>query len=55
VRKLDIYVDLMDPLVLQVRPGQSVNIGSAEIKAQGVQNIEVNASIFLNGVTILDK
>lgn len=51
VRKLDIYVDLKDPLFVQPRPGQSVDIGSAEIKGQGgAQDVEVNASIFLNGV-----
>lgn len=54
VRKLDIYVNLRDPLFVQPRPGQPIDIGSAEIKAQGgAQNVDVEASIFLNGVNLV--
>lgn len=53
MRKLEININLRDPLFVEPRPGQSIDIGSAEIKAQGFQNVEVNASIFLNGVILV--
>lgn len=55
VRHLDIYVDLKRPLLVDVQPGQSVNIGSAEIKAEGIRDVEVHASIFLSGIDALNK
>jgi hypothetical protein len=55
VRKLEISIDLKDPLFVEAQSGQSIDIGSADIKAQGHQNVEVNASIFLNGVNAINK
>jgi hypothetical protein len=56
VRKLEISINLQQPLIVEARSGQPIDIGTAVVQAAGgVQNVEVHASIFFDGITVLNK
>lgn len=55
VRKVEISIDLQRPLTMEARPGDSVDIGTAVINSGGLQNVEVQSSIFTSGVTVRVK
>jgi hypothetical protein len=55
VRTLDIAINLTEPLTVEAQPGQLVEIGTAVVHAAGLRQVEVNTSIFTNGIRVLNS
>lgn len=55
VRQIDIEVNLNTPLTVFTKPGQSIDIGTAQVDGAGVHSITVNSMILTDGITIISK
>ena len=53
--RMDVVVDLKEPLTIFARPGQSISIGTALVDGAGTQSITVTSIISTNGLTIISK
>jgi hypothetical protein len=52
---MDIVVDLHTPLTVFTKPGQPINVGTAQAEGTGVQSITVHSLILTDGITIISK
>lgn len=55
IRRLEILVELREPLTIRGEPGTPVNVGTASTESSTLRHLDVRSSILTQGLTVISK